>query len=124
MVSRHCMETIVEEGGGKQAEVEGEAGVELLDDLPRATASFVGVGSDEGEVELIEGSLGQELGAAGESFQVVELVLDQAVDGFDVTLVGVSGGRDANVLGAEEGDGAGEAGARAGFLHIPDELAP
>src|SRR3990172_4790597 len=63
MVSPLGMETIVEEGGGKQAEAEVEAGVELLDDLPRATASFVGVGSDEVEVELIEGSLSQELGA-------------------------------------------------------------
>src|SRR3972149_6124257 len=110
MVSRHCMETIVEEGGGKQAEVEGEAGVELLDDLPRATASLVGVGSAAVEVELIEGSLGQELGAAGESFQVKELVFDEAVHGLDVTLVGVSGGRDAVVLGAEEGGGAGGTG--------------
>ena len=54
------METIVEEGGGKQAEVEGEAGVELLDDLPRATASFVGVGSDEVEVRSEERRVGKE----------------------------------------------------------------
>src|SRR3990172_1519093 len=116
------METIVEEGGGKQAEVDGEAGSELLDDLPWGETSLVRIGASQVEVELVEGSLSQELGAAGKGFQVVELVLDQAVDGFDVTLVGVSGGRDANVLGAEEGDGAGKAGTRAVFLQLADEL--
>src|SRR3970040_685444 len=110
MVSRHCIETIVEEDRGKQAEAEGEAGSELLDDLPWGETSLVRIGASQVEVELVEGSLGQELGAAGESFQVKELVFDEAVDGLDVTLVGVCGGRDANVWGAEEGDGAGEAG--------------
>jgi len=118
------VETIVEEDGGKQAEAEGEAGVELLDDLPRAAVSFVGIGADEVEVELVEGSLGQEVGAAGEGFQVVELVFDQAGDGFHITLVGVGRGRDTDVLGAEEGEGAGEAGAGTVGLLLADELPP
>ena len=85
----------------------------MLDDLPRAEVSFVGVGADEVEVELIDAGFGEEVAAAAEGFQVIELVLDEAVDGFDVTLVGVGGGRDALMLGAEESDGAGEAGAGA-----------
>ena len=84
-----------------------------MDDLPWAEVSFVGVGSDEVEVELIDAGFGEELAAAAEGFQVVELVLDEAMDGFDVALIGVGGGRDALMLGAEEGDGAGEAGAGA-----------
>ena len=45
------------------------------------------------------------------------------MDGFDVALVGVGGGRDALMLGAEESDGAGEAGAGAIGFEGADELA-
>ena len=118
-----CVETIIEEGRRKQAEIKGEAGVELLDDLPWGETSLVGVGARQVEVELIEGSLGHELGAAAEGFQVEELILDEAVDGFDVALVGVGAGRDAVVLGAVVGDGGGEVGAGAVGLQFPDKLA-
>jgi hypothetical protein len=117
------VETVIQEDGGKQAESEGEAGIELVDDLPWAEVSFVGVGSDEVEVTRVDAGFGEELAAATEGFQVIELVLDEAVDGFDVTLVGVGGGRDALMLGAEESDGAGEAGAGAVRLEGADELA-
>jgi len=73
-----------------------------VDDLPWGQASSVGVGADEVEVELVEGSLGQELGAAAEAFQVVELIFAQAVDGFDVTLVGMGSGRDALAKAEQE----------------------
>ena len=53
IVSPLGVETIVEEDGGKPAEFEGEAGIELLNDLPWAEVSFVGVGSDEVKVELL-----------------------------------------------------------------------
>jgi len=117
------VETIIEEGRGKQADLEGQAGSELPDDLPWGEAAFVGIGPGQVEVELIERNLGHELGAAGESFQVEELVFDEAVDGFDVGLVGVGGGGDAFVLGAEEGDGGGKVGARAVGLPFANELA-
>jgi hypothetical protein len=65
----------------------------------------VAVGASQVEVELVDGGLGQEVGAAGEALQVEELVLDEAVDGFDVALVGVSGGRDADVLAVSQRGG-------------------
>jgi len=123
MVSTPWVETIVEEGRRKQAEAEGEAGSELLDDLPWGKTSLVGIGASQVEVELVEGNLGHELGAAAESFQVEELVFDEAVDGLDIALIGVGAGRDALVLGAEEGDGGGEVGARAVGLEFADEFA-
>ena len=110
MVVAQGVETIIEEGRGKQADREGEAGVELVDDLPRGETSLVRVGARQVEIELVEGSLGHKLAAAGEGFQVEELVFDEAVDGLDIALIGVSGGRDALVLGAEEGDGGGKVG--------------
>src|SRR3972149_462329 len=116
-------ERIIEEGWGKQADVEGEAGSELLDDLPWGETSLVGIGTRQVEVELVEGSLGHELGAAAERFQVEELVFDEAMDGLDITLVGVGAGRDALMLGAEEGDGGGEVRTRAVGLELADELA-
>jgi hypothetical protein len=86
------IETIVEEYGGKQAELERRAGGEPLVDLPGAEVLFVRVGPHEIEVKLVEGSLGQEVGAVGERFQVEELVFDEAMDGFDVGLIGVAAG--------------------------------
>src|SRR3972149_7111279 len=116
------VETIIEEERRKQADVEGETGSELLDDLPWGETSLVGIGTRQVEVELIERNLGQELGAAGESFQVEELVFDEAVDGFDITLIGVGAGRDAVVLGTEVSDGGGEVRTRAVGLKFADEL--
>ena len=95
----------------------------MLDDLPWAEVSFVGVGSDEVEVELIDAGFGEEVAAAAEGFQIVELVLDEPMDGFNVALIGVGGGRNALRLGAEEGDGAGEAGAGTVRLEGADKLA-
>lgn len=60
----------------------------MLDDLPWGETSLVRVGTSQGEVELKNRSLGQELGAPAEGFQVEELILDEAVDGFDVALAG------------------------------------
>jgi len=92
MVSPLRVETIIEEGEGKQAEFQGEAWGELVDDLPRGEASLVRVAASPVEVELIKGSFTEELGAAGEGFPVEELVLDQAVNRFDVALIGVGAG--------------------------------
>ena len=79
----------MQEHGRKQAELERRGGSEPLDDLPRAQVVLMGVGPHEVEVELVKGSLGQEVGAAGEGFQVVELILDQAVDGLDPSADGL-----------------------------------
>ena len=100
---------MVEGDGCPEAKLERESRMELLEDLPRGEVGFMGVGTCEVEVELVERSLGEEVGTAGEGFDFEELVFDEAMDGFDVALVGVSARRDALVLGAEESDGAGEA---------------
>ncbi len=67
IVSPLWVETIVEKERGKQADVEGEVGMELLDGLPGAEASFVGMGADPIGVELIEGGIGEQVGAAAAS---------------------------------------------------------
>ena len=119
----HGVETIIEEDGRKQADFEWQAGVELLDDLPWRTASFVRVGTSQVEVELIEGGFGEELGAGAKGFQVVELVFDEAMDSFHIALVGMSGRGDALALRAEVSDGAGEVRARAVGLKLAEEFA-
>src|SRR5579884_2617699 len=53
----------------------------------------------------MERDLGEELGAGSKGFQVIELVFDEAVNGFDVARVGVSGGRNALRLTVAEGGG-------------------
>lgn len=70
----------------------------MLDDLPGSEVLLVGVGAGEVEVELIGETFGEEVAAAGERFQVEELVFDEAMNGFDVALEGVGGGRNADVL--------------------------
>ena len=82
--------------------MEGRARSEALDDLPGAQIFFVGVGADEIEVELIGVGLSEEVAAAGEVFNVEELVFFEAMNGFDIALVGVSGRGDAHVLAAAE----------------------
>jgi hypothetical protein len=62
----------------------------------------VGVGADEIEIELVGVGFGEEVAAAGEVLEVKELVFFEAMDGFDVALIGVSGRRDADVLAAAE----------------------
>jgi hypothetical protein len=113
IVSPRRAETIIQVDWRKQADLGRKVRLELLDDLPWGTACFVGVGPGQVEVELIEGGFGEELSAGAEGFQVVELVFDEAMDGFDAALIGVGGGRDALVLGAEVSDGAREMRARA-----------
>ena len=65
----------------------------------------MGVGAGEIEIELVGVDLGEEISTARERFQVEELVFFEAVDGFDVALVGVGGRRDADVLAVAESFG-------------------
>ena len=83
----------------------------------------MGVGASQIEVELVEGNLGQEVGATLEGFQVEELVLNEAMDSFDVALEGVSRRRDALVLRAEVSDRARKVRAGAVGLELADEFA-
>jgi hypothetical protein len=76
IVAPGVIEVIIQEDGRKQAEVEGEACFQLLDDLPRGEILFVGVGTDEVEVELIGEGFAEEVATVGERFQVEELVFD------------------------------------------------
>jgi hypothetical protein len=88
----------------------------LLNDLPWGEPSLVRIGPSQVEVEVVKGSLGQEVGAAGEGFQIEELPFHEGVDGFNIALERVVGRRDAIVLGTEVGDGVRKVGAGA-FLH-------
>ena len=122
MVSPLRVETIIEEDRGKQACIKREAGVKLVNDLPGREIFFMGIGSGQIEIELIERRLGHEFGAMAESFQIKEFIFDEAMDGFDIALISVSAGRDALVLGTEVSDGGGEAGARTIFLKLADKF--
>ncbi len=82
----------------------------------------MGVGSCEVEVELVGVGFGEEIAAAGEVFQVEELVFFEAMDGFDVALVGVGGGRDADVLAVAESGGE-IAFEFAAVVGLPDQIA-
>jgi hypothetical protein len=98
IVAPGVIEVIIQEDRGKQAELERPAGLEMLDDLPGAEVLFVGVGANEIEVELVGESFGEEIAASGEGLEIEELIFDEAMDGFDVALEGVSGGRNADML--------------------------
>ena len=115
------IEIVIQKDGREEADLQGSRGIDLLDDLPRGKTTFVGIGPDEVEVELVESSLGEEVGAGGKGFQVEELVLDEAMDSFDIALVGVGGRGDADVLAVAESGG--EAVALGPSAFPADELA-
>src|SRR5258707_15405663 len=89
IVSPRVVEVIIQKDRWKQAKLERGARSEPLDDLPGSLKFLMGVGSREIEIELIGLGLGQEFAAAGEGFQIEELIFDQAMHGFDIALVGV-----------------------------------
>ena len=63
------------------------------------------VRSREIEIELIGLRFGEEFTAAGKSFQIEELIFDQAMHGFHIALKGVRGGRDAEMLAIAQSGG-------------------
>ena len=83
---------------------------------------LVRVGSDEVEVELVDVDFGEEFSPASKVFQVEELVFFEAMNGFDVALVSVCGGRDAHVLAVTESLGK-VAFKLAAVVGLPDEVA-
>jgi hypothetical protein len=76
IVSPRTVQVVIQEDGRKQAKLQRGAGFKLRDDLPRAEVLLVGVGANEIEVELVSAGFGQEVAAAGERFQIEELVFD------------------------------------------------
>ena len=58
----------------------------------------VGVGPGEVEVQQVGIHFGKDFAAAGEVFQIKELAFFETMHGFDITLVGVGGRRDAHML--------------------------
>ena len=82
----------------------------------------MGIGTSQVEVELVERRFAEEVGTRVKGFQIVELVFDEAVDGLDVTLVGVGARRDALMLGSEVSDGGGKVRTGAVGLKFADEL--
>ena len=105
IVSPLGVEVVIEDDRRKQAELEGRAGIEALDDLPGSLKFLVGVGPGEIEVELVGMDFGEEVTAALEEFQIEELVFFEAVDGFDVALEGVSGRGNTDMLAVAESGG-------------------
>ena len=69
-----------------------------MEDLQWAVPFFAPVGSNQIEVVPVSGELGPEVGWSGEGFAVEELILDEAMDGFDVALPGIALGRDITVV--------------------------
>src|SRR5581483_11514048 len=122
IVSPWVVQVIVQEDGREQAEFERRARSEPLDDLPGTLIFFVGVGTDKIEIELIGVGFGEEVAAAGEVFQIEELVFFEAMHGFHVALVGVGWGWDAHVLAATESFGE-VALELAAVVGLPDQIA-
>src|SRR5688572_21176480 len=79
-----------------------------LEDMERALPFLAAVGAYEVEVMPVGGDLAPEVGRSTEGFPIEELVLDEAVNRFDIALPGVALGRDVTMLGAEGADGGGE----------------
>jgi hypothetical protein len=89
-----------------------------LEDLQRAFPFFAPVGADQIKIMPVGGDLVPEVGGAGEGFTVEELILDEAMDGFDVALPGIAFRRDVTVIGPQSAHGRGQA----LFLFVFEEL--
>src|SRR4030095_13271327 len=61
-----------------------------LENLQRALPLFGSVGTNEVKVTPVGGGFGKEFGAGPKVFTIEEFIFDQAVDGFDVALPGVT----------------------------------
>ena len=114
---------LIQEDGRKSEDLFGESGIAVVEDLPRGLMILVAIFAEGVKPEQVGGGIGEEVGAGGEGFDFVELILDEAVHGFHVGLPGVSRGRDGLVEQAGDGlDGLGEGAVVAG-LDTADELA-
>ena len=71
-----------------------------MEELEWAFPLFGSVGTDEVKVASVGGDFGEEVLAAVELFAIEELVLDQAMNRFDIALPGVTLGGNEAVIGA------------------------
>ena len=69
-----------------------------MEDLERALPFFATIGADEVEVVPVGGDFAPEVGRTGEGLAIKELVFDEAINGFDIALPGVTLGRDVTVV--------------------------
>lgn len=67
----------IQEDGKKQASIEKEPRMELMNDLPRGKFFIIGIGLGQVEIALVERRLGRELRAISEDFQIKEFILDE-----------------------------------------------
>ena len=123
IVSPLFSQVIIQEDRWKQAEIEWGARSEPLDDLPGSLKIFVRVGSRKVEIELVGVCFGEEIATAGERLQVKELVFFETMNGFDVALEGVRGGRDADMLTIAEGFGKVDRLEFTAVVGLPDQIA-
>ena len=115
------VEELIEEDRGEGEDLFGKRGVAVVEDLPGGLVVFVAVFAEGVKPEVVGGGFGEEVGAGREGFDLVELILDEAVGGFDIGLPGVGGGRDGWRQQAGDGlDGLGEGAVLAG-RHTADE---
>ena len=71
---------------------------EFPQELVRGLSLAPGIRALVVEVELVRGGLAEELGQAPEGFDIVELPLDQVVEGLHIGVIGRAVGRDAIML--------------------------
>ena len=89
---------------------------------------FAAIFADEIEVAPIGIGFGEELRWASEELPIQELVLNEAVDRFNITLPGVAFGRDEAVIGSEQAHRGGQAALQfillklAAVVGLPDKL--
>ena len=113
----------IEEKGRQGEDAFGESGIAVVEDLPGGAMLFVAVFAEGVKPEQVGGGFGEEVGAGGEGLDFVELILDEAVDGFDVGLPGVGRGRDGLMQQPADGLHGLRKGAVVAGLGAADELA-
>ena len=79
-----------------------------MQDLQSTFPFFASVGTDEVEVAPVGRDFGGEVRGAVELFAIEELVLGQAMNGFDVALPGITLGRNEAMIRAQGADGRGQ----------------
>ena len=90
-------EDILEEDGVQEDDAGVEVGAALAQDVQGAAAALGAVGAHGVEEELIGSSFLEEVSAVAEGLDAEELVLDEPMAGFQVTLPGVGCGGDGAV---------------------------
>ena len=100
-----------------------------MEDLQGAFPFFASVGADQIKVAPVGSDFGEEVRGAEELFAIEELVLDQAMNRFNVALPGVTLGRNEAVIRAQGADRRGQAALLFVFLELaaiislPDQTA-